>query len=554
MNGKQKKRGNNFLLQGAILATAGIITRLIGIAYRIPVNNILGDEGQGFYGCAFSIYNIALLLTSYSLPLAVSKLVSARTSKGEHRNAMRIFKGALTFALIIGALVGILVFLCSDFIAGQVMSLRLSAYALRVLAPGLFIVAVMGVFRGYFQGMGTMVPTALSQIIEQIVNAIVSIIGASYLLEMGKKAAESKTEPSLPFAYGAAGGTLGTVSGALFGLLFLLFLFKLYYPQIKRRISNDYVNEQESYKQVYVALFLTIAPVILSTAIYNINDTIDQGIFSSVMLAQGHTEKKVAELLGMFTGKYNTLIHIPLAVANALGASLIPSLTAAVTTKNKQQVHNKINMVIRVTMLIAIPSFMAFTVMPKQILSLLYVGNIAIPANMLRLGAVSVVFYCLSTITNSILQGLNKMSTPVKHGALSLGIHLIVVFIGLVIFKLGIYGLVVGNIVFSLSMCILNARALRKVAKYQQEMKKTFILPLGASAIMGVVIAIAIPIMNIVLPDKVSTILAIVIALPIYLISLLKFRALEGEEILALPKGATLLRILQKLHLLDVYD
>ena len=199
MSGQQKKNNSSFLVQGAILAVAGIITRLIGIAYRIPVNNILGDEGQGFYGCAYSIYNIALLLTSYSLPLAVSKLVSARVAKGEHKNAMRIFKSALLFALAVGTLVGVIVFAFSDFIAGNIMSLRLSAYALRVLAPGLLIVAVMGVVRGFFQGMGTMVPTAVSQILEQIVNAIVSVIGASYLLQMGKKAAAC---PGLGYSYG----------------------------------------------------------------------------------------------------------------------------------------------------------------------------------------------------------------------------------------------------------------------------------------------------------------------------------------------------------------
>ena len=275
MNGEQKKNNSSFLVQGAILAAAGIITRLIGIAYRIPVNNILGDEGQGFYGCAYSIYNIALLLTSYSLPLAVSKLVSARVAKGEHKNAMRIFKSALLFALVVGSLVAVIVFAFSDFIAGIVMSLRLSAYALRVLAPGLLIVAVMGVIRGFFQGMGTMVPTAVSQILEQIVNAIVSVIGASYLLQMGKKAAESQNEPSLPFAYGAAGGTLGTVSGALFGLIFLLVLFKLFYPRLKKRIVRDTAHREETYKEIYTVLLLTIAPVILSTAIYNINDTID---------------------------------------------------------------------------------------------------------------------------------------------------------------------------------------------------------------------------------------------------------------------------------------
>ena len=536
MGDRQKKKSNSFLLQGAILAGAGMITRLIGIAYRIPVNNILGDEGQGFYGCAFSVYNIALLLTSYSLPLAVSKLVSARVAKGEHKNAMRILKGALTFAGVVGTLIALLIFFCSDFIAGTIMSLRLSTYALKVLAPGLLIVAIMGVLRGYFQGMGTMVPTAVSQIIEQIVNAIVSIIGASYLLEIGKKAAESKTEPSLPFAYGAAGGTLGTVTGALFGLIFLLLLMKLYYPTMKRRIAGDNTTCQEGYKEIYTVLFFTIAPVILSTAIYNINDTLDQGIFSSVMLAQEYTEKETASLLGMFTGKYNTLIHIPLAIANALGASLIPSLTAAVEHNNKQEIKQKINTVIRFAMLIAIPSFVAFLVIPKQILSLLYVGNVEIPAHMLRIGSVTVVFYCLSTVTNSVLQGLNKMTTPVKHAAISLGIHLVALFLMLVVFKWSIYSLVAGNIVFSLCMCILNARALKTVIGYRQEKKQTFLLPLGGAALMGIVCVIAYYLLDLIMPGKLATILAIIIAVPVYAVALFKFGAFSAEEIALIKK------------------
>lgn len=549
MSVEQKKKNNNFLIQGAILAVAGIITRLIGLAYRIPVNNILGDEGQGFYGCAFSIYNIALLLTSYSLPLAVSKLVSARTSKGEHKNAMRIFKGALLFAIVVGLFIGLIVFVFSDFIAGTIMSLRLSSYALRVLAPCLFVVAVMGVVRGYFQGMGTMVPTAVSQIIEQIVNAIVSIVGASYLLEMGKKVAESQNEPSLPYAYGAAGGTLGTLSGAVFGLIFLLVLLKLYYPTMKRRMARDHSQTQEGYKEVYTVLLLTIAPVILSTAIYNINDTIDQGIFSSVMIAQGHTEKEAASLLGMFTGKYNTLIHIPLAVANSLGSSLIPSLTAAVANGTKKEIRSKINLVIRFAMLIAIPSCVAFMAMPHQILSLLYVGNIDIPAKMLRIGAITVVFYCLSTVTNSILQGLNKMTTPVKHGAISLAIHLVAVVIMLVGFKWEIYSLVVGNIIFSLCMCILNARAITKASGYHQEVKKTFLIPFGAAAIMGVVILVIWNMLAIFTPEKLATLITMIFAVAAYVVSLLKLGALSADEIKAFPKGTAILSILQRMKL-----
>ena len=548
MNGEQKK-SSSFLVQGMILAVAGIITRLIGIAYRIPVNNILGDEGQGFYGCAFSIYNIALLLTSFSLPLAVSKLVSARVSKGEYKNANRILKGALTFAIVVGALTGILVYVFSDFIAGTVMSLKLSTYALRVLAPGLFIVAIMGVIRGYFQGMGTMVPTAISQILEQIVNAIVSIIGASYLLEIGKKAAESKTNPSIPYAYGAAGGTLGTVSGALFGLIFLLVLMKLYYPRMQRRLSRDTIGETESYKEIFAILFVTIAPVILSTAINNINDTIDQGLFSSIMVAQGHTEKTAAKYLGMFTGKYNTLIYTPLNVANALGASLIPSFTVTAMNGTKREIKAKINMVLRLIMLIAIPSCIAFMVLPKQILSLLYVGNIDVPARMLQLGAITVILYCFSTVTNAILQGLNQMSLPVKHGAISLVIHLVAVVIMLAGFKWGIYSLVLGNVVFALTMCILNTKALKRVTGYRQEVRKTILMPLFASIVMGIVSVLTWEGLTILIPDKLATIITILIAIVVYGVTLLKTGCLTKEEIKALPKGELFLKIFMKLHL-----
>lgn len=539
------------MIQGMILACAGIVTRLIGIAYRIPLNNILGDEGQGFYGCAFSIYNIALLLTSYSLPLAVSKLVSARIAKKQYRNALRIFKGALLYAVLSGVLAAVIVFVFSDYISNTLMGLKLSTYALKVLAPGLLIVAIMGVVRGFFQGMGTMVPTAASQIVEQIINAVISIVGASYLIQMCKETANLEQNPSLPLAYGAAGGTLGTVAGATFGFLFLLFVLKIYYPRFRAKTKKDSGKSEESYGEIYKILFLTISPVILNTAIYNISDTLDQGIFSNIMVSQGHTEQEISELLGMLTGKYNTLINIPLAIANALGAALIPSLIATMQTGGKQKTHGKINLVIRVTMILAIPSCVAFMTMPEQILLLLYrTGNIAIPANMLRIGGITVIFYCLSTVTNSILQGVNKMSAPVKHGAIALVIHFIVVFFTLIVCKGSIYSIVIGKIVFSFVICVLNTIAMRKATRYKQEYKQTFLLPLVSASIMGAVIFILNQILGTFLPGTVSTLLVISIAAIVYIKALFMTKALTKDEILLFPKGSLLLKCLQKIRLI----
>ena len=296
-------------------------------------------------------------------------------------------------------------------------------------------------------------------------------------------------------------------------------------------------------------LLMTIAPVILSTAIYNISETIDIGMFGSIMAAQGHSLKERSDLLGRFSSHYNVLINIPLAVAYALGASLIPSLTAAVAVGNKKQIHSKIAMAIRFSMMIAIPSFVGFLVLANPILALLFNGNIDISANMLRLGAITVVFYCMSTVTNAILQGLNKMTIPVKHGAISLGIHLVGLLIMLVIFKMGIYAVVASNIIFSLSMCILNARSLKHDAGYHQEVKNTFLIPSIASIVMGGAAFVIYFLCNLVISQNVAVIIALIVAVLIYAVSLLKLGGLSSEEILALPKGSTLLSLFRKLHL-----
>ena len=235
---KKQSKGGGFLAQGIILASAGIITKIIGFIYRIPMLNFMGLDGQGYYDIAFQVYTIALTISSYSLPLAVSKLVSARMAKGERKNAYRVFKAAMLFAFVAGGLITLVVLLGADTIATNIMGAKLSSYALKVLAPGLLIVSIMGVLRGYFQGLGTMIPTALSQILEQIVNAVVSVVGAAMLLKYGESVAKTQGNELLAAAYSAAGGTLGTVAGALMGLVFLGFSYCAYKSIQKKQLRK----------------------------------------------------------------------------------------------------------------------------------------------------------------------------------------------------------------------------------------------------------------------------------------------------------------------------
>lgn len=550
MGTEKKKKEGAFLIQGAILASAGIITKIIGVIYRIPLINIMGDQGQAYYGIAFEIYAIALLLTSYSLPLAVSKLVSARVAKGERRNAFRVFKAALIFAVTAGTAIGLIVFFGSDFIAGKIMAMEPSKYALRVLAPCLLVVAIMGVIRGYFQGLGTMLPTAISQILEQIVNAVVSVVGASYLFQFGKKAAETKAKEYLPAAYGAAGGTLGTLCGAVAGLLFLAFVFLAYRKIIKRQLRRDHSRYRESYSDIFIVLFYTITPVILSTAVYQSTKILDAGIFSNIMDVQGMAKEKYETLWGMYTGKFNTLVNVPLAIANAVGASVIPSLTAAVTSGDRKLVYSKIQLATRFTMIISIPSMVGCMVLARPVLDLLFSGNNKVPALLLITGAVTIVFYSLSTITNAMLQGVNRMTIPIRNAAISLVIHLIALLIMLIALKMNIFAVIGGTIVFSFSMCVLNQRALRREIGYRQEKMKTFIIPLMASIIMGVVALISQMILELILPQKLATVITLFVSVIVYGVALLLLGGLTEEEILMMPKGHLLVKIFKKAHLL----
>ena len=178
-------RKENFVIQGTILAVAGIIVRLIGILYRVPMTNIIGDEGMGYYSTAFNVYNIMLILSSYSLPLAVSKMVAARLAKGQYRNMNRVLRAALVYATVVGGLACFITWNFSGFFATTLFNTPFCVYALRTLAPTIWIMAYLGVLRGYFQGHGTMIPTAISQILEQVVNAIISVVAASVLFKVG---------------------------------------------------------------------------------------------------------------------------------------------------------------------------------------------------------------------------------------------------------------------------------------------------------------------------------------------------------------------------------
>ncbi len=555
---------NHFLVQGSILAIASILVRIIGLIYRIPMTRIIGKEGNGYYQNAFEIYNIALILSSYSIPLAVSKLVAARRVNKEHRNSYRVFLCAMAFAVAVGLVATLIVFFGAGFLAQAIFKSPNTTLPLMVLAPTIFVFSIMGVLRGFYQGKNTMIPTAVSQVLEQIFNAIVSVLAAWLLIKYNSASINMAS-------YGAAGGTLGTFVGACIGLLFLLFVFVIYKPVLNKQMRHDTSEARESYGDVFKLLLMTIGPIILSQTVYQISGLLDSSMFGHIMsgkviagfdLPVLQTESKAVAgqlylegyrntLIGIYSAEYRLLTNVPVSIATAIGAAIVTTLAADMARGMMDAIHNKLHAAVKFNMIIAIPSAVGMGVLASPILYMLFDDNNALSANIMMLGSVSIVFYALSTVTTAVLQGINRLKIPVINSAISLGIHVAVVF-GLLYFTpMSTYALVIGNVTFPMVVCILNWIAIAKHLNYQQEVVKTFLIPTVSAGLMGVITYFVyhgmIQLSGSVL---ISTIVSIITAVIVYFTLLIVMRGVSEEELAFVPKSRSIIRILKKLHLL----
>lgn len=549
-----KKNDTSFLVQGSVLAIASIISRVIGLVYRIPMNNIIGEYGNDYYGTAYEIYSIMLIISSYSLPMAVSKMVSARMAMGEKQNAYRVFHGAMAIALATGTAGCLFVFFGADFLT-QLLKTPLSFLALRVLAPTLIIVAVLGVIRGFFQGLGTMIPSSISQILEQIVNAIVSVAAAFILMGYGRRvAAVLGGSNHYAEAYGAAGGTLGTGMGALVALVFCLVIFLAYRKNLKRAIVRERRMKKvraESYRSIMKFLVMTIFPILLSTTLYNLVSIVDQGLFKNLAIMQGNDSDSVSLWWGIYTGYYRVLINVPISISTALATSSVPALAAAFAMKNHDQVRHKISMSMRFIQVVAMPCTVGMIVLANPIIQLLFPGTSELAGHMLQAGAISIIFYSISTLSNAVLQGIDRMRIPIRNAVISLIVNVISIPISLYVFDLKIYTMIVGNVVFSLVMCILNGRSVQKYSGFRPDIKKTFVKPAVSAVIMGVAVyAVYFVTYKVTGINSICTVIAIFAGILVYAVALLLIKGLTEEELKSFPKGTTIIRIAKKVHLL----
>ncbi|MCI6638315.1 MAG: polysaccharide biosynthesis protein [Bilifractor sp.] len=539
------KNSNSLVKNASVLMIASIISRVIGLLYRRPLGSILGSVGLGYYGYASNLYSILLLISSYSIPMATSKIISEMLARKEYRGAHKVFKGAMLYAVIVGGITALICFFGGAILLPQNQQNALPA--LRALAPTVFLSAILGVLRGYFQAHRTMTPTSVSQILEQIMNAIVSILAAWILIR--NLAPEGGSRAAI---YGAMGGTIGTGAGVVIGLLFMIFVYMLNRGYFQRKMAHDRRSEEQSYQEILKMLLLMITPIIFTSFIYNCSAYADSYLYSAIQGFNGMSADSISAAYGEYSNYYVPLVSIPLAMASASTSAMMPEVSGKYALGQFDELNRQVNQTLRLTMFICIPCMVGLTVLAKPIMGVLFPSASELAEKLLFAGSVFVVTDSFSIVTGGVLQAIGKQHVALVNAGISLIVNLgslaIMLFVSP---RLDIYAVMLSNIVFSLVCCFLNVLSMKKHLQTRHEIRKTYLEPLASSVIMGGVAWVIYRLLfRLTRRPFIGLLIAILVAIVVYLVSYVVISKTTEEEMYRFPMGG---RIVKFLRLIRIY-
>ncbi|MFQ8690792.1 MAG: polysaccharide biosynthesis C-terminal domain-containing protein [Blautia sp.] len=537
------KKDNTLVKNASFLMVAALISKIIGLIYKRPLSSMLGNEGFACFQFAQNIYFILLMIASFSIPQAVSKIMAEKIAFRRYRDAQKVFRGALIYAVVVGGVVALFcLFGASILIPNNMSNARL---ALRVLSPTIFLSGILGVFRGYFQAYRNMMPTSLSQILEQVANACVALLMVHFM-----QVSFASASGSVQQRWGAAGATMGTGAGVLSALLLMLLIYGVNKKYIRKRIARDRVSEDESYGEVLRTIVLIASPIILSAFIYNVNGYINSYMYSSIMEYKGVAEDVVKALYSQ-NSYFMTIINIPLTLASTAPTSMIPEVSAHYAYGDVRSANGKTDQATWISMLISIPAAVGLAVLAGPVTRLLFPVSTSVAANILAIGAVTIVLNGCSNISNGVLQGIGKPKIPMINAAISLVVDIVVMAVLLLATDLGVYTIVCAMIVYAVVMCVLNDRAMKKYMGYRNPWRKAYLPPVLASIPMGAVAGGVYYGLYYILPVNVLC-LALAIALGglVYFVVYFKIAHPSPEQMAGLPGGGLMVRLAGKLRLL----
>ncbi len=527
---KSAAQKTSFVKQAAILATAGLLVRFIGFLYRIPLTGLIGDKGNGYYSAGYYLYTFILIMSSAGLPVAISKMVSERIAQKKYRNAHQVFRVAMWISGIMGLLGSLVLWFGADLLSNIVGSPE-SYASILTLAPTVFIVSLMAVYRGYFQGLKNTVPTAVSQIVEQIFNAVFSVYLAYIFV-------------SQSLELGAAGGTAGTGIGAFMGLLVIAGIYIMIRPVLRRKFTKQ-TERMESRKSIAVELISIAFPIIIGTAIFSISNIIDMAMVNDRLAASGAFVKDEIDVLyGQLSGKYVVLTTLPVSIATALATVAVPNIASSFVAGDKKMVQSKINLSLKLAMVLSIPAAVGLGVLSDQTLALLFPefpdGGI-----LLKYGSVSIIFLAMAQILTGILQGTGHVYVPVIAAFFGALIKIPLNYFLISMPEINVLGAVLSTIGCYVLATVINLVVLQFKIGVKPDLMVAFVKPVFASLVMGLGCYVVYYSIYIFLPNNIiATCASIVAGILIYFVIMFLIKGLTREDLKSMPMGRKLIRIM----------
>lgn len=586
-----------------------VLVKLIGALFKIPLTDMLGATGRGYFNSAYEVYTPIFAISMAGLPVAVSRMVAENVALNKHREARMVFNVSKRIFILVGV-IGTLVLLIAAYPYAHFVAGIKSLPAVLCVAPSIFFCCFMSAYRGYYEGLRNMTPTAVSQVIEALGKLLIGLALAKIVISIGMNQYEagmlasgnvsatvfgnsvtSDTEAnSVIIPWAAAGAVFGVTIGSVASTLFLMICHKIKGDGFTR---VQLVNSPKSAPSDVIAkeMIKIAIPMVISALVLNITNLVDTMTIQSRILSalnadfdtvlQMHSESfneavrlsrlnlnDIKEVKSYLWGAYGMALdfkNLVPTITIQLGVSALPALAAAWAVKDKKSTKSTIETVIRIGMLIALPAGIGMAALAEPILNIIYARGsssdaVAVVTPILVAYGLATPVMAISTPTTNMLQAIGRTDIPVKSVVVGAIVKIICNFVLVGNPKINIYGAVVGTILFYVVIVVCNLTSLLRISKVKVNWASVLLKPLICAALCGVTAYAANGLLTTIFPSDpsqsilnmgtVSAVISIGLAVVVYAISLLLIKGIAREDVIVLPKGEKIAKTLEKYGLL----
>lgn len=523
-------RSDAFIKGALLLGITGIIVKVMGAFFKIPLANILGPEGVGYFNSAYPVYNVFIMLATTGLPTALAKIISEQRASNHYLDIERTYKVGLGIMLFIGVVGSFIMFFGASTIVTLVKNEPAKA-SFMAMAPGILFVSVMSVFRGYFQGFQMMKPFALSQIAEQFFRVVLGIVLAILLMYKGP-------------VYASAGATFGATVGGLAGLVMIYYLFLRHKKSFHIQTGDDDV-QPSSVKVLLKRIVMIAVPITLGATVMPLMSVIDLGIVINRLHDIGLGEE-ANTMYGLLTGYATTLVTLPQVIISAIQISIVPAVAGFYVQNHYQKLKSTIENGIRMALIISLPATAGLVILAQPIMELLYPRQVMYAettGKILMILGFGVIFLSIFQVTTGILQGLSLQNRPALHLTIGAIVKVILTYVLVGIPSINIYGAAISSIAAYIVASALNIYVLVNRAQISFDLMQILVKPLLSVLVMSGVVVTTYRLGVMLTPSKLVTVLSIFIGILVYFYMILRTQTIKESDYDMLPGGAKLKRL-----------